>query len=747
MKKTALITIFCAFTIVSAAQTVTDSIDASRIVEHRVITATSVPVVSRNKIQQAPALFGQPDVLKYLQYLPGITSGNEGDVGIRVRGGDYDQNLMLLDGVPIFNPSHLQGFVSSFDSDIFERSVLHKQMFPASHGSRLSSVLEVQTKDGLDRWSGAVNVGIVYSGISISGPLIKDKLGVTASFRKSYTQYLLFPIVNKLFPDNSSRLDKFSDMDFTDMNFSMKWKPNLRDAVRFTAYCGKDRIDRLVTDSVMKNFQDTAKNVHHRVDYGITGSEESWRNMAFGLTWTHDGPFPLKAYAYYSGYRQDGANVEERFKRIYAFPENGQEELYKLKEIEWSKDSKGITSTSIEEMAAGADWHLANGRLLDFTTGAKISYTSLLSSDLSSYLSRTGTNPLRDTIGVNYPGRLMTYAAYAENKFQISDRFFLSTGLRFSCYQTEERAYPILEPRIKAVYDMEHFELRASYTRMSQAIHLLSVSSLTAPSDMWVGTCGEVSPMTSSQYSIGTSFAHEKTSIHVSAEAYWKSMNNMAELLPGASYSRSDDWTTLVDDVKGWAYGTELQAEKREGNTTWSAAYTWSKSMRRGISINSGRPYYASNDTRHNLTLMASQSVGKHIDLSAVFTCRSGRRATMAHYRSQVAKFVEDINNYNYKALGQLYLNRLDNLPKFEQYELVMSYIDKNDVIFPLYHRMDLSASYKIFHKFGKSVITLSVYNLYNRMNPYAAYINSSNEISTLCLFPIMPSIGYRFEF
>ena len=653
------------------------------------MSAISIP---KQVIQNLPSLAGEVDVIKSIQLLPGVQSGSEGSTGLYVRGGGPDENLILLDGVPLYNVNHLGGLFSVFNADAIKDVTLYKGNFPARFGSRLSSVLDVRQNDGNAKtYHGTVSVGLLATRSNFEGPIYKEKTTFNISARRTYFDLLMQPIIMSLGAgDNALNTAGYY---FYDLNARFSHKFSESDRLTVSFYSGDD--------AAYFNYRYKDKSELEKNNFGLR-----WGNIVTSVNWSHVYNSKLFSELMVSYTR-------------YRFRVNTGYE-YKNKEDSSYTESFGMKfSSNVDDVTAqyNLDYNPHPNHYLKF--GVNYIF-HIFKPSVMTYKYQMEAIPLDTTIGAK---QLYTHetALYAEDTWDIHKRVKLNYGLRGSFYFTDKKVYPSVEPRVGLrLLLMKDFSFKASYSFMSQYIHLLSSSNLTLPTDLWVPVTSKIPAMKSHQVAGGL-FYDLLNQVHFSVEAYYKLMNNIIEYKDGSSYMLSPEgWEEKVVVGKGWSYGVEFLIQRNIGKISGWIAYTWSKSQRlfdrEGMVLNYGKPFYAKYDRRHDLSIVLIYKPTKKIDLSATFIYATGNRGSLS---TQVAP---------------------DGTPLYEE---------RNNYSLPDYHRLDLGINFHFARKKqreGEHILNISCYNVYNHKNPYMVYVDG-NDLIGVSLFPIIPSISYTFKF
>lgn len=659
------------------------------------MSSVSIPV---DQIKALPALMGEVDVLKILQLMPGVQSGNEGSSGLYVRGGGPDQNLILLDGVPVYNVSHLFGFFSVFNADALNHVELIKGGFPARYGGRLSSVIDINMREGnMKEVKGEGSIGLIAAKATVEGPIQKDKTSFLISARRTYIDILARPLIKKASEGATAGYY------FYDLNLKLNHIVNPKNRVYASLYMGDDK--------AYSRFEDYYINNNERTDY----EEEfglKWGNIITALRWNR--VFSPKLFANltatYSRYRFD---VFGDYKETTTTPTSVQTERYKDQYI-----------SGIEDLAAKLDfdWSPAPNYQARFGINA-INHT--FSPGVFSFRN----SEARDSV-IGNPNILGNeFAVYLENNLSLGQKLKINAGVHASAFRVEKTNYSSFQPRIAASYHLNHsFTVKASYASMVQFIHLLTNAGLGLPTDLWVPATASIKPQQSNQLAAGVAKTHK--SFEFTVEGYYKTMNNLIEYKDGASYiNLEQDWQDkVVTGGKGEAYGIEVLAQKKKGKVSGWIGYTLAWNNRQFTELNNGRWFPYKYDRRHDISIALTHTWNKRMDFSMAWVFGTGNAITLPtlQYRSAnpfVPYYSNDIRYYE----------------------------SRNNHRMKNYHRLDLSFSFWKDKKWGQRKWTLGVYNAYSRLNPFFVDLsydrNGNRKFIQYSLFPIIPSFTYSFKF
>ncbi len=658
----------------------------------------NVPI---KQIKELPALMGEVDVFKVLQLLPGVQSGTEGASGLYVRGGGPDQNLILLDGVPVYNAAHLFGFFSIFNADAINNVELIKGGFPSRYGGRLSSVIDVTMKEGnMQEFKGEGSIGLIASKLTLEGPIQKDKTSFILSGRRTYLDLLARPLIRANTGGNET-----VGYYFYDLNGKINHKINDKNRIYLSMYTGDDK-----AYSRFKNFY---VNNNERTDYqDVFGL--SWGNFITALRWNNVISNRLFSnYTFtYSKYNFDlFSEYQEQVTGVGKNESNAYSERYFSGIRDWAAKADF-------EYIPNPDHYIRFGTnviLHRFSPGVYASRSSRQENDL-----RLGADELNST----------EYAAYVEDDLRVTDRLKANIGLHYSGFFTEGQHYHSLQPRVAARYLLdESTSIKASFVTMAQFIHLLTNAGLGLPTDLWVPATRQIGPQTATQAAIGA--VRNFKGFELSAEAYYKTMDGLIEYRDGATYLNLDqDWQNKVAVGEGRSYGLELFAQRKIGSISGWVGYTLSNTTRRFDEINFGEWFPYKYDRRHDVSIALTHDWKDNKDFSLVWVYGTGNAVTLPTQRYEGP----EIMRWGWSQRGN-----------------INYYEGRNNFRYNAYHRLDLSFSWWKTKKWGERKWTLGIYNAYNRLNPFFMDIGydrgGNRKVLQYSLFPMIPSFSYGFKF
>lgn len=663
-------------------------------------TETGLVKIRKEEMEHLPYLMGEMDPIRILQFLPGVQTAGEGNTGFYVRGGAVDQNLILLDNSIVYNPSHLFGFFSVFNGSTIDNISLHKGGIPAYHGGRLSSITEINTRKGdTENFHGEGGVGLIAANILVEGPLKKNKGSFLVAARRTYADLFINPMREAF--DVEERLNYY----FYDLDLNLDYQLSPRDHIRLRAYNGKDDFMFGTGSSFSNNIM--------------------WGNSTASLTWLHTFNENLFAELTVNrvGYNMDfGAAINNYSFEIFSdIIDHGGS--YKLT---WTKDRHTITFGAFftrHTLRPNNVNAASNDVDLQFNNNV-----SLYSDEQA--LSLDDRIKISDKIEINGGVRLSAFQQRGPfTRYNVDDNLQILDTTHFEPNKSIS-SYVNIEPRFAIRYSIdERSSLKASFDRGFQYMHMAPLSSASLPMDVWVSSSSVIKPQSANQYSAGYFRNFSENTIEASAVAYYKQMRNQIEYRDGViiGYSKGFNYDDNFVFGDGTSYGLELMAKKNSGKLTGSAAYTLSRTMRKFPDLNGGKPFPAKYDRLHDLSIMANYKANKKWTLGGVFVYGTGNALNLP-----VARYIIQGNVIN-------------------------EYGARNSFRMPAYHRMDFAAtlSAKKTPKF-ESFWIFSVYNVYNRRNPYYIYFETTGNIKEykietslkqVSLFPVLPSVTYRIKF
>jgi len=648
-----------------------------------------VQKLSTNEIKNIPVLFGEKDVLKTIQLLPGIKSAGEGNSGFFVRGGGADQNLILLDEATVYNASHLLGFFSTFNSDAIKDITVYKGGMPAEYGGRLSSVVDIKTNDGNNQKFGmSGGIGLISSRINVEGPIVKDKGSFDISARRTYADLFL-----ALAKDTSIRNNKLY---FYDLNGKANYKLGKKDRLYLSIYNGRDNLGFGSTFSI---------------DYGNTTATLRL-NHIFNSRLFSNTSLIYTNYNYKVNINAGNTNL--------------------------------VVTSRIEDMNLKQDlqYYINANNKLSF--GAAFIHHTIVPGDVSaSQNSSFNSTSLQKKYSLEY-------AAYVSHEWTVSPKINITYGLRFSGYSVIGpgkfytydtsgtvkdsssyaagkfvKTYFNAEPRFVTAYKFsESKSLKFSYTRNVQNIHLLSNTTAANPTDLYIGSSNNVKPEIADQVALGYYQNFKDNSYEFSSEIYYKQLQNQIDYVNGAELKANENVESQLLFGKGRAYGLELFFKKKYGKLNGWIGYTLSKAERQFDKINDGNWYNTTQDKTHELSVVSIYQASKKWTFSATFVYNTGNAVTFPsgkyNINGQTYFYYTERNGYRMPAYHRLDLGATWQTKKTTKFESSLSFF---------------------------------IYNAYNRENAYSIDFRevpgnpAKTEAVQTTLFKIVPSISYNFKF
>jgi hypothetical protein len=656
-----------------------------------VVSGKLISKINVREIQNIPVILGEKDIMKTIQLLPGVSPAGEGNAGFYVRGGGVDQNLILLDEAPVYNPSHLLGFFSTFNSDAIKDITLYKGGFPAEYGGRLSSVVDIKMNEGNNKeFHLSGGIGLIASRLAIEGPIIKNKGSFMISARRTYADVFL-----KILPGTLvDTIARKSTLYFYDLNVKANYQFSGRDRLYFSCYLGRDNFNL----------------------GGTVGL--NWGNITATTRWNHI--FSDKIFS----------NTSLIFNR-YSYNFNvavGNMNMNVVSEIkDWNlKDDFHyyFNSNNLLKFGFNSIYHTFVPSKVDSTSFFHVkSVDNRYALENAFYVSneQTISEHFKAIYGLRYslfssigPGTIYTYD-------EVSDIVDSASYSRGKFYNT----YGGFEPRFLFNYIInDSISLKASYARTRQYIHLLSNTTSTTPFDLWVPSNINVLPEIADQFTLGYFRNFSNNMFETSAELYYKTMQNQIDYRNGANLILNNKVEAQLVFGKGWGYGMEFLIRKKYGKLTGWLSYTLSKTKRQYKDINEGDVFLAKQDRPHNVAIVGMYEINQHLNFSATWIFCSGNVVTFPS--------------------GRYYVDG----------NVVPYYTERNGYRMPDYHRLDLGLTWirkKTEH--FESNWDFSIYNVYGRENAYAINFQPDPndplkmQAVQLSLFRFVPAISYNFKF
>ncbi len=680
--------------------------DPDRAVDNIQMSEHDIPIA---QVERLPVLLGEPDIQKILQLLPGVQSGQEGSSGLYVRGGRADQNLILLDGLPVYNPSHVFGFFSVFPAQALKSVKLLKGAFPARYGGRLSSVVDYTMKEGnLKKFGGQAAVGIVSVRGLVEGPLKKDRASFLLSGRRTFIDYLLRPFRSP---------EEWTSGYFYDLHFKANYIVSNRDRLYLSAYAGRDLLTYIQKPTTRRTAREEVK-----TDIG-------WGNRLAALRWNrivNDRTFAnvlvgMTTYRY--ALESTTFDVGDRNKRSVTSEDSWRSGIVDgtvKVDVEYNAGSRHYLRFGAEGI-----WHRiqpgrTHFRVVEDGEEQQVTFTQFPTGRLKSG----------------------TIAAYVEDELFLHRLIRANVGLRASGYLVDGGPYGSVEPRLNVSARLsKRMAAKASVSTMQQYIHLLTNGGASLPNDLWIPSTDRIRPQRGEQAVVGLVWSSLSGRYELSLEAYWRRMQRLLEYETDANAAASAvlNWAELVEEGDGHARGLEIFAQKKTGRWTGWLGYTLGKSTRRFENLNGGNTFPDGYDRRHDISVVGQYRVTNGIEVAGTWVYGSGYPVWLP-----VGRFLADDSDFEY------------------HYPIVLvDFGPLNSARAPDYHRLDLGIHFRKTRSWAVQTISLGVYNAYGRSNTFYIYTKLGYgqdspttlsepipvEIRHLTLFRWIPSLSYQLQF
>lgn len=681
--------------------------ESSRPVQEQ--TQMSKVTLTPEQIEAIPSIGGERDVLKAFILTPGVSTGTEGSAGLLVRGGSYDQNLILLDGMPVYNVSHLFGFLSVFNTDAIKNADLIKGGFPARYGGRLSSVMDISLREGnMKKVSGSFGIGLISSRFLLEGPLFSERTSFLLSARSAYIGLLTLP--NRI-AFYSGRSEQYINYSLYDINAKINHRFSDKTRLFLSLYTGTD---------YLKN------NSGSRDPKGgfssINTNKILWGNITTSAR-LNQVISPKLFAKFIIGY------TRYRF-RYEGYTENEVETTSGTTE---RQNQSFLTRSVVRDYTAKAVFdYYANARHV-LRTG--VDYTNHYYTPDYRSLESNVTN---DTVFAYTKTYANEASLWAEDDWRLSPAVSLNVGTRFTLFNVGQKTYTSPEPRVSLRWQpAKSFSLKGSCSYMRQYLHLLANNGVGLPNDVWVPVTNNVGPQSAWQFALGSAGTLPLAETEWSVEAYYKKLSHLIDFKDGVNFLTDLDknWEQLVETGgTGQAYGLELFLQKKVGRFSGMFGYTWAWNTRQFANINHGKTYPSKFDRRHDIDLTLSYKLNDHWSFAATWVFNTGQPVTLP-----VARYTSALPG--------------------ESDALV--YNGRNQQRMPSYHRLDIGIKHTKFTKRGgERTISFDVFNAYNRRNPYylalqTQVLHDSHGNNTglrqvvlqKSLFPILPSISIAWKY
>lgn len=653
-------------------------------------------------VAKLPALGGEQDIIKSIQLLPGVQNGEEGKSGLYVRGGGSGQNLILIEGIPIYDITHLGGFFSVFNTDAIDEVTLKKGSFPARYGGRLSSILDVKMKSGHhDKMHGNVAVGLFSSKLTIDGPIQKGKSSFMISVRRTYPDLIYGPIYKMI--ENGYDLNGHVDswnLHFSDLNLKTTFSLGEKNDLSFFAFASKDLFS--------EGYSIGEDNSKITTNDGIrTG------NKMAALRWVYwfRKRLTLNTAAAFTKYSANLFSEEEG-------------DFY----------SENIFSTNIQDWTAKSDLVWMKKKHI-LRTGVNGVYHQYLPGNF-----RISANNPNNQIDTTFLGSRLTstsFYAYLEDTWTVGE-WKINAGLHTSNYGINRNRSTYVEPRIAARYRLsKNWSIKAAHSKNVQYVNLIESNGTGAPFNIWTLSTDKIVPQKADQTAIGV--AMKNNNFEFTVDGYYKKMKNVLANKGGVSYMDiRTNWETKVVQGNGEAYGAEFFLNKKSGIFTGWMGYTLSWNWRQFDAFNDGKRFPYKYDRRHDIKIVLNYKKSQKTSFSAIWVYGTGNAVTLPIGYATTWPTTIIPGKYS-----------------FLQREKMIIYSNKNEYRAPAYHRLDLGVNLTKKKKRGIRTWSFGLYNAYARANPAYLYVSEVRKkdgafdhygIFRKSIFTLLPSISYSFK-
>lgn len=659
------------------------------------MSSVDIPI---EQIKQIPALLGEKDVLKVIQLMPGVQKGSEGSAGIYVRGGGPDQNLILLDEATVYNANHLFGFFSVFNGDALKSVELVKGGFPARYGGRLSSVIDLQMKDGnKEKIHGEAGIGIISSRLTLEGPIIKDKCSFLVSARRTYIDALIYPFLKP---------EARGGYYFYDLNAKVNYVFDDKNRLYLSGYFGKDKF----------YFRSKGENTDSKA--GL-----DWGNATSTLRWNHlfNSRLFSNASIIFTNYKLGITNTEKYGTDFFT--------------LNYKSNIRDVGVKYNFDFIPNPNHYI------------KFGFNSIWHHFVPQALVIKSSDPSGNLNNRSKPLETFESGVFIEDDWKATSKLRMNIGIRVSAFSSNGEHFFNPEPRASMRYLLGNdLSLKTSYALMNQYLHLLSNTGIGLPTDLWVPATNKTKPQQSQQIALGIAKDLTDKNLTITIEGYYKWMKNVLNYKEGASFfaindnSNSDsktDWQNNVVSGNGWSYGGELLIQKKAGKFTGWIGYTLSWTWLQFDSLNFGEKFHPRYDRRHDISLVGMYKINDRINIAATWVYGTGNAITLP------------LSSY---AIEQNTPFPTYNTGFYTWPNSVNDYGKKNSFRMAPYHRLDFGIQFHRQYKKYEKIFEFSVYNVYSRQNPFFYYSEYSpsakrNKLMQVSLFPILPSVSWTFKF
>ncbi|MBR6251713.1 MAG: TonB-dependent receptor [Bacteroidales bacterium] len=667
-------------------------------------------------IEHTPSLLGETDLIRTIQLTPGVQQGVGGASSFYVRGGNGDENLILLDGTPVYKIDHLFGFFSVFTPEAIKKVTFYKSSFPARYNGRTSSVVDIRTKDGdMQNYHGCVSIGLLTSRLNLEGPIVKDKTSFSVSARTTY-----FSAVARPFMSDDSKFSYW----FYDLNAKLNHKFSDNDRIYFGLYNGQDKMadDYKDYDFQSQEFDpEKDATITHHIDEAY-GSDLKWGNTISTLRWNHI--FSQRLFANttlsYNHYRM----------RLKSY------DYFTYKDEDYYDRQSSSYHSEIIDKGGSIDFDYMPHPQHTIKFGASYLYHDFAPETSSSSVNMKNKESLPTDTSVTSTSKDIyahELSLYAEDDWLIGDRVHVNPGFAFTIFSVQGKVYKNYQPRLSVRYVIsDDWTAKAAYSQMAQCVHLLTSMPIAMPTDLWVPINKTLKPERAQQVSLGAYYTGVED-WEFSVEGFYKKLNNVIEYKDGMSFMGfSGSWSDLVAMGEGFSKGVEFLARKTIGKQTGWLSYTLSKTDRkfsRDSGVNNGERFPFTYDRRHNVNVVYSIKFNEKVELDASWMFYSGACATITNAQQQYIKPDGHIGYAPY-------------VPSRNNYRL------------PCSHLLNLGINLHKRRKNYERIWNFSVYNAYNYMNPAFVYPKTDDsynviegKLTKVTILPIIPSATLTYKF
>lgn len=686
------------------------------------MNTSGMTTLTSTSVERLPAFLGEKDIMKAILLTPGIQSGQEGARGIFVRGGSPDQNLILFHNAPVYNASHIYGFLSVFTTESLNKMDIYKSYIPVQYGGRLSSVINIEPNFGnTDHWKGSYSISFITSKFHIEGPLKKEKTSMSFTIRDCHAGFFTEPISGMQYKKRGQEgtLKYF----FYDINGAIQHKVNDKNTLSWSFYAGSD----------LFTFGET-RDYPKATNYYKEGTKRKlvWMNIANTLEWkTKLKKATITNFYNFSFYKLDSRQMLATTFRDYSRFTN---EINTTQYNTLSKISEHGWQTVVEQ-SINKNHHFNYGiKLSERTFSINDVNVTLKDSTNTIYLKDKSSNPKVPTLD---------FYSFVDYSFTWKEKIELNAGAQLFVYHAKGKTFFYPQPRAEIIYHpIKGLSIRGAVVQTVQPMHLLTNNTGDILNDVWVPATAKVEPETGWQYSGGIQYDHPK-GYTASIDAYYKSMHHLSEYKYGTTFILDkiawDD--QLLNSGTGKAYGMELFFAKTKGQFTAWFKYNLGWSTRQYPELNEGKTFYYKYDRRHDVSIVLQYKLKKHFDFTVAWTYGTGWRMTTPN-----SQYASDNTLYNYDKANE---------PLVGNQNFITYWNDRNNYVLPAYHHLDIGMNYTKKAKRVTHQMNVSIYNVYNHLNIFTVYRASEQDndgnrfrkYKQLSMFPIIPSIGYTVTF